>query len=893
MFRLLLCIDLVFTAVASRPANGDITAPAEYATRADTSRAFGPGVRSAVRVRRLRGEPYLHWPSVKESRRVPWTALATSGVREGILATTRTPSADPNLWGADGNVLGLARSGNTLYIAGSFRSVGENSGGLVPVDARTGEVLRPFPKVAGSVYAIVPDGSGGWYIGGEFTSVGGKPRSCLAQVRADGSVSDWNPSVTGSPGYIDPPQVNAIAVSGDRVFLGGGFREIGGRPHENLGCVDASTGQALDWNLDINADGWIYAFAVHGGTVFVGGTFTSIGGQARGYLAAVDAGTGAVTHWQADADYSVLALLVRDDTLFVGGQFGWIAGGIRPYLAALDIGTAQLLPFDAELQGTYVDYTPTPRVSALALGGDTLYAAGNFTQVGGQPQASLAALNAITGALLPWAPDSLGPRYDGFPPPLVESLVVGGVSVYIGGWFNAVGGVSHLGVAALSRDSGRVLTWDPGFGAVVEALTVKGDTVYIAGNLSFVGGWQHRAGLAAIDLATGTVKPWNPNPDGSICTAIALSGDRVFVSGDFASIGGVPQPRRHIAALDTVNGEVLDWDPGANEVASVLLLERDTLYAGGYFTEVGGQPRNHLAAIDATTGEVRTWNPNADSWVLTMARSGNTVYMGGIFQKMGGQWRRGIAAVDAATGALTPWNPDTDNSTVDALLVDVSTVYVGGGFNQIGGQPRQGIAAIDATTGDATAWQSQITAWGAPIRVRALALQEGRLYVGGRFASIGGQPRICLAAVDTSTGLATDWDPGLDGLVWSLASNENTVYVGGGFSRAGGLPTAGLAAIMALDDPPSAPLAFALAQSIPNPTRSRAIIRFTLPQAMPVSLSVYDLQGRRVATLLDRTFQEAGRHDVLVTSDRWKPGVYLYRLVAGGRSATRKLVVLE
>ena len=814
-------------------------------------------------------------------------------MHQAFSATPGAPIADPNLWGADGNVLDIARSGNTLYIAGSFRSVGENSGGFVPVDARTGEVLRPFPKVAGSVYAIVPDASGGWYIGGEFTAVGGKPRSGLAQIRADGSVSDWNPGVTGSPGYIDPPQVTAIAVSGDRIFVGGGFREIGGKPHENLGCVEAKSGAVLNWNLDIDPDGWIYTFAVRGDTVFVGGTFTSIGGQARGYLAAVDAANGAVLPWQADADYSVLALLVRGDTLFAGGQFGWIAGGLRAYLAALDIGTAQLLPFSADVQGIYVNYTPTPRVGALALVGDTLYAAGNFTKVGGQPRASLAALDASTGALRQWAPDSLGPQYDGFPPPLVESIVAGGGAVYFGGWFNVVGGVSHAGVAALSRETGRVMSWDPKSGAVVEALAVKGDTVYIAGDLSFVGGWRHRAGLAAIDLVSGTVKPWNPNPDGSICTAIAASGDRVFASGDFANIGGAPQPRRHFAALDTLNGEVTSWNPGGNSVGTVFLLDGDTLYAGGEFTEAGGQPRNYLAAFSATNGEILPWNPNASSPVHAMARDGNKIYLGGVFQQMGGQWRRGIAAVDAATGVLDLWNPDTDNSTVEALLVSGNKIYVGGMFGQIGGQARRSIAALDALTGSATPWYPQPTAWGTPTEVKALALMGETLCVGGAFASIGGQSRICLAAVDTSTGLATEWDPRLDGLVWSLAVVGNTIYAGGGFTRAGGLPSAGLAAFSSSEDPWSAPISFSLAQNIPNPTSSSAIIRFALPQGTVVSLSVYDLHGRRVANLLNAVFQGAGRHEVPVATSDWKPGVYLYRLDAGGQSATRKMVVLR
>jgi hypothetical protein len=802
--------------------------------------------------------------------------------------------ADPSLWGADGNVLDLARSGNTLYIAGSFRSVGENSGGFAPLDAGTGEVLRPFPKVAGSVYAIIPDGGSGWYIGGEFTGVGGKPRSCLAQIRSDGSVTDWNPSVTGSPGYIDPPAVTALAVLGDRVFVGGGFREIGGQPHENLGCVDARTGAVLDWNLDTEPEGWVYALTAHESAIFVGGWFFSIGGQARRCLAAVDATTGAVRPWQADAIESVWALLARGDTLFVGGEFEGIAGGLRSMLAAVDISTAQLLPFDAHARGVYLEYVPPPQIRVMALVGDTLYVGGTFIQIGGQPRAGLAALNAATGDALPWTPPGFGPQYDGFPPQICYALEAKGGTLYVGGSFETVGAASRPFAAALSRETGVLTDWNPRPNRPIYTMATSGDTVLAGGEFSLVDDWKHRAGLAAIDLTTETVKPWNPNPDGGICTAVAVNGDRVFVSGDFSTIGGQPQPRSRFAAIDTVNGEALDWNPGANSVADVLILEGDTLYAGGEFTQVGGQPRNYLAALNATTGQVTGWDPDADWPVLAMARRGGTIYVGGLFNQVGGQPRRGIAAVDAITAALEPWNPDTDNSTVDALLVNGNKLYVGGAFGQIGGQERRSLAALDLTTGTATDWHPVLTNWDVVYpRVRALAIVDSVLFVGGSFGSISGQSRTCLGAVDTSSGLATDWDPGTDGLVWSLAADGNNVYVGGGFTRAGGLPASGLAAFTVPEETVPVPVPFTLAQSFPNPARSSAVIRFALPEAAPVTLSVYDIQGRRVAMPLDHVVQPAGRHDVPVQADLWKPGVYFYRLEAGGRSATRKMLVVK
>src|SRR5512140_2320816 len=65
----------------------------------------------------------------------------------------------------------MVRSGNTLYLGGGFTRIGPASGGGVPLDSTSGAPLAGFPKVAGIVQAVVPDGAGGWFIGGAFTSV--------------------------------------------------------------------------------------------------------------------------------------------------------------------------------------------------------------------------------------------------------------------------------------------------------------------------------------------------------------------------------------------------------------------------------------------------------------------------------------------------------------------------------------------------------------------------------------------------------------------------------------------------------------------------------------------------------------------------------------------------
>jgi hypothetical protein len=77
----------------------------------------------------------------------------------------------------------------------------------------------------------------------------------------------------------------ALAVSGGTVYAGGQFTSIGGQPRSRIAALDAASGSAIGWNP--NADGAVRALAVTGGVVYAGGEFTTIGGNSQAYIAAI------------------------------------------------------------------------------------------------------------------------------------------------------------------------------------------------------------------------------------------------------------------------------------------------------------------------------------------------------------------------------------------------------------------------------------------------------------------------------------------------------------------------------------------------------------------------------------------------------------------------------
>ncbi len=78
----------------------------------------------------------------------------------------------------------------------------------------------------------------------------------------------------------------------------------------------------------------------------------------------------------------------------------------------------------------------------------------------------------------------------------------------------------------------------------------------------------------------------------------------------------------------------------------------------------------------------------------------------------------------------------------------------------------------------------------------------------------------------------------------------------------------------------------------PNPARSSASISYTIRTSTTVQLDVYDLLGRRVATLVDGV-QTAGTHEVVFDTSGLPSGVYILRLTVGDHIATTKVSVVH
>lgn len=622
---------------------------------------------------------------------------------------------------------------------------------------------RPYPPAFdGAVNTVVADEER-VYVGGDFSGMTVPAGRGIVVDGVDGNLVTASLDVEGGGVFVVEPDGRG------GWFIGGEFEAVDGLPRNNLARIRPDGSVDPDWESGVAvASGWgtVMAIALGDDKVYVGGIFEDAGGLARQNLAAFDAETGGIDFdWQPALDGEVDDLLIHEGTLFVAGYFDAIDGEPVSNLAALNPDGSLKAGWDAG-----VDQIS----SGLAVSGSTLYVGGWFNEANGEPRSHLAAFDVESGNLnADWQPEADGWVWD---------LVVVGNTVYLGGEFSQAGGGWASVVAAVSADDGTFDdSWDPpSMNGWVHDLTIVGARLYAAGNFDF-GFSLPINNVAAFSLSDGSVdENWNPGLDAP-ASSVAVQYGQVFVGGEFQS--AMWKPRSNLAALDADTG-VLDnaWAPHVDGQVNALLHAGDAIYTGGSFARINGVLVDRLALLDVGDGTPDTsWSAEiGNGQVNDMALADGRLHVGGSFiaNTFIGHGAN-LAAFDAATGAsLSGWG-DTPDAPVNVVETAGGQLYAGGRFQLVNGAEQVSLAAFDAASGAFNpGWNPSITSVSTP-RVRALEVIGDTLYIGGSFSEVNEETRAGAAALALDDAALQSWDPDDPGTIHVLSAHEGDLYAGG------------------------------------------------------------------------------------------------------------------
>jgi len=210
-----------------------------------------------------------------------------------------------------------------------------------------------------------------------------------------------------TPGVVDG-RVEAIAIDGDTVYVGGTFTQIHNPLDEGnvidqpyLFAYSKSTGDIIQ-SFDPQLNNSVLALETTGdaaGGVFAGGVFGNLNGTfSRGRFAKIDINGDHVNGFGARPDATVTSMVRLNDTLYIGGNFGNISSNSIERLAALDTTTGAVSPnlnldFGGLLTTSRVDES-TARQGVddmdITTDGQSLVIVGNFESIDGISRTRLA-----------------------------------------------------------------------------------------------------------------------------------------------------------------------------------------------------------------------------------------------------------------------------------------------------------------------------------------------------------------------------------------------------------------------------------------------------------------------------------------------------------------------
>ncbi|MGD8454012.1 MAG: immunoglobulin domain-containing protein [Phycisphaerae bacterium] len=657
--------------------------------------------------------------------------------------------------GTDGGVDAAALfddgAGPVLYVGGDFDTAGGVAvNNIARWDGQTWSTLGDGTN--NRVYAlhVHDDGSGpALFVGGRFTSVDGQP--CNSRVaKWDGAV--WTPINEGVTGI----SVTTMTTFAEQLYVGGGLNDFGGF----ISIWDGTTWSGLPYRLDSLVYALVTADAGEPGgpALYAGGMFTEAEQAGGPNLTVNHVAKWDGTTWTSlgtGTDHHVRALEYRQGRggplLYAGGGFSTAGGQPADRVAQWD-GAAW-----SELSGTFT-HPSNPWVYALKCVGlgdtESLFVGGSLSMLdhvifqgivewNGDAWHTLGKGLRTAGTAMTVFDDGSGPAlylagdfvYDHFGiaeegivrwngtewqaipsvlSSLDEILVMtvfddgDGPALYAAGDFTTIDGVA----------ANHIAKWDgTTWSALGEGITHYDRPVYAlavyddgSGPALFVGGtFRYVAGDPVYYIAKWDGSQWSPLGESVNNSVSALAvyddgdGPVLYVAGSFTSAGG--NPAAGLAKWDGADWHPVETSAAYIHVDALTVFDDGTgggpaLYAGGSFTEMGGQTVNHIAKWNGTE-----WSPLGDglgsSYVYVNAFAvaddgsgdGRALYVAGAFEQAGGVEVNNIARWDGQTWSDLDLGTDGE---VDALaLYDTcgeAALYLSGSFLHAGGIPSARIA---------------------------------------------------------------------------------------------------------------------------------------------------------------------------------------------------------
>jgi uncharacterized delta-60 repeat protein len=637
------------------------------------------------------------------------------------------------------------------------------------------------PGANGQVYSLAVQADGRILVGGAFLTLGGQSRNCIGRLNADGTPdTSFNPGA----GYF----VNSLAVQADgKILVGGEFTTLGGQSRIGIGRLNADG--TLDTGFNPGAGGVLSLAVQADGKILVGGSFYTLGGQSRNCIGRLNADGTLDTSFNPGADARVNSLAVQaDGKILVGGVFTTLGGQSRNRISRLDA--------DGTLDPSFNPGADS-FVNSLAVQVDgKILVGGEFTTLGGQNRNYIGRLNntgpatqslTFDGSTLTWLRGGTSPEvwrttFEYSPDGASWTNLGGGIRIP-GGWQ-----LTGLALPTNTTFRARGYTGDGvGSGWFVE--TIIGPPVI-------------STQPASLTKSAGTTAAFGVDAVGSGPLSYQWSKDGGNLA-DGGNVSGVATARLSLS-------NVLGGDAGAYSlvisdaagsvtslVATLTVIDPVINFQPFSQAKNAGDSVTFSVAATGTAPLSYQWRKEGgllagatqSSLTLSNLQSSDAWSYDVVVSSAWGSVTSAVAMLSVNLALPDSFNPGAGGPypyVYSMTLQADGKILVGGRFGTLGGQSRNYIGRLNADGTLDTSFNP-----GANNQANCLVVQaDGKILVGGAFTTLGGQFRNYIGRLNTDGTLDTSFNPGVGATypyVNSLAVQaDGKILVGGDFTTLGG-----------------------------------------------------------------------------------------------------------
>ncbi len=577
--------------------------------------------------------------------------------------------------------------------------------------------------------------------------------------------------------------VSAFAQQADgKILLGGFFSTIDSIPRRYLARfnVDGSLDAGFAPDIQNTAGGEVRSIAVQAdGKIVIAGLFTTIAGVSRNNLARLEADGTLDPDFDPDVAGPVNALALQaDEKILVGGDFSLIGGVARTNFARINADAG------GSVDTSFVQSAEGGIVHTILLHTDgTVFVGGDFSTIGGVTRNGLALIKTD---------DTLDLTFN----PNVESGAVYTIAVQsdgkilVGGFFFSVGGVAHSYLVRLNDDGSVDGSFTTAPNYIVTSIVVQPDSkILLGGHFSFIG--ANPVGKIARLESDGTLDLSSPARVTGIVLSLFLQSDgKILVGGSFNFANNI---ERYNFARLYQDGELegsFGWNQTFGAPRAISLLRDGKILFGNYLNSGPDFIPKRMKRYDVD-GRIddtfQTIASNDDGSVTTTAvqRDGK-ILIGGDFTAIDGVTRHRLARLEANGDLDLGFNPILNAESLSVLCLVVQAdgkILIGGDFTTVNGESIGGIARLNGDGTVDTNFNPGVNA-----SVSTMVVQpDGKILIAGDFSMIGSTVRNYIARLNADGTLDLNFAPLSDAPLSSIVLQpDGKILVGGYFDNLAG-----------------------------------------------------------------------------------------------------------